>query len=309
MPTPVILDCDPGHDDAMAILLTRAHPALHLLAITTVAGNVTLDKTTVNAGRVCALAGIHDVPLAAGCDRALAGDLARAGHVHGESGLDGAAFGEPAVPPRAEHAVELMHRLLAKHPEPVTLLAIGPLTNVATLFRHHSQDRERVREVVIMGGTTGRGNYTPYAEFNIAADPEAAAEVVGSGVRLRMHGLNVTHQVQATPDVLARIRELGSPLAEVCSDLLTFYGDRYRQLGFDGPPLHDPVAVAGVIDPEIATYVETPLAIELRGEHTRGATVADLEGHTGRAPNAAVALALDRQHFWVLMLRALAELG
>lgn len=310
MPTPVILDCDPGHDDAMAILLTRANPALQLLAITTVAGNATLDKTTVNAGRVCTLAGITDVPLAAGCDRALGGDLARAGHVHGESGLDGAAFAEPPVPPRAEHAVELMHRLLTEHPEPVTLLAVGPLTNVATLFRHHPQDRERVREVVIMGGTTGRGNYTPYAEFNIVADPEAAAEVVGSGVRLRMHGLNVTHQAQATPDVLARIRELGSPLAEVCSELLTFYGDRYRQLGgFDGPPLHDPVAVAGVIDPEIATYVEAPLAIEVRGEHTRGATVVDLDGHTGRPPNAAVALALDRQRFWALMLGAIAELS
>lgn len=308
--TPVILDCDPGHDDAMAILLARADPAVELLAITTVAGNVSLDKTTRNAGLVCALAGITDVPLAAGCDSGLAGELVRAGNVHGASGLDGVAFAEPAVPPRDEHAVELMHGVLAGHTDPVTILAVGPLTNIATLFRRYPRDRERVREIVVMGGSTGRGNHTPYAEFNIAADPEAAAEVVASGVRLRMHGLNVTHQAEATPDVLGRIRALGSPLAEACAGLLDFYGDRYRELGaFAGPPLHDPVAVAAVIDPGIVTYVEAPLAIEVGGEHTRGATVVDLDGRTGRPPDAAVALGLDRERFWSLMVGAIAELG
>lgn len=310
MPIPVILDCDPGHDDAIAILLARAHSALELLAVTTVAGNAALSKTTRNAGRVCALAGITDVPLAAGCDRALAGELVRGDDVHGESGLDGLASGGSAVPPRKEHAVELMHRVLAEHPDPVTVLAVGPLTNVATLFRRHPGDRERVREVVIMGGSTGRGNYTPYAEFNIAADPEAAAEVVDGGVRLRMHGLNVTYRAQATPDILARIRELGTPLAEVCVELLNFYRDRYLRIGcFDGPPLHDPVAVAAVIDAETATYAEAPLGIEVRGEHTRGASVVDLDGRTGRAPNAAVALDLDRDRFWPLVIDAIAKLG
>lgn len=310
VPTPIILDCDPGHDDAMAILLAAADPAIELRAITTVAGNQTLEKITLNARRVCTLAGITDVPVAAGCDRPLEAEPIVAGHVHGESGLDGTVFDEPTVPLSEDHAVGLMHRLLAESPEPLTIVAVGPLTNVATLFRRHPEDRARVREIVIMGGSTGRGNYTPAAEFNIFADPEAAAEVVGSGVPLRLHGLNVTHQAQATPEVIARIRGIDSRLARVCVELLTFFSGRYRELwGFDGPPLHDPVAVASVIDPDVVSYVHAPLAVELRGEHTRGATVVDLDSRTVREPNASVAVRLDQDRFWDLMIGAIEKLG
>lgn len=314
--TPVILDCDPGHDDAMAILLAWADPAVDVLAITTVAGNQTLDKTSLNARRVCTLASIADVPVAAGCARSLASEPVSAGHLHGESGLDGATFGDPTVSLRDEHAVDLMHGILGERAKqagdagPVTLVATGPLTNVATLLRRHPEDRSRVRELVVMGGSTERGNVTPYAEFNIFADPEAAAEVVASGIPVRFHGLNVTYQAQATPDVLDRLRALGSDVAEVCVDLLTFYGDRYRQLrGFQGPPLHDPVAVAAVIDPDVVATASVPLAIELRGEHTRGATVFDLDHSTGREPNATVALRLNHDAFWDLMVGAIQRLG
>lgn len=310
MPFPIILDCDPGHDDAMAMLLAHADPAIDLRAITTVAGNQTLERVTLNARRMCTVADIREVPLAAGCDRPLSGEPVLAGHVHGESGLEGPEFGEPTVDIREEHAVALMHRVLVEHPEPVTLVAIGPLTNVATLLRQHPRDRSHIREIVVMGGSTERGNYTPAAEFNIYADPEAAAEVVGSGVPLRLHGLNVTHQAQATPDVIARIEAVGSPLAGICVQLLTFYSARYRALwGFDGPPLHDPVAVASVIDPQVVSYVNAPLAVELAGEHTRGATVIDLDGSTGRTAGADVALRLDRDRFWGLMVGAIDKLG
>ncbi len=310
MPVPVILDCDPGHDDAMAILLAYADPAVDLRAITTVAGNQALDKTSLNARRVCTLAGIGEVPVAAGCDRSLAGQRVSAGYVHGESGLDGAEFDEPTVDLRGEHAVDLMHAVLAGAAEPVTLVGVGPLTNIATLLRRHPGDRSRVRELVIMGGSTERGNYTPAAEFNIYADPEAAAELVDSGIPFRMHGLNVTYQAQATADVLDRIRTLGTRVAGVCADLLTFYGYHYRRLlGFDGPPLHDPVAVAALIDPDVVTSVPAPVAVELRGEHTRGATVVDLDRSTGRDANATVALRLDRERFWGLMIAAIDRLG
>lgn len=309
---PIILDCDPGHDDAMALLLAAADPTVDVLAITTVAGNQELGKTSLNARRVCTLAGITDVPIAAGCARPLASEPVGAGHVHGESGLDGAAFVEPAVPLCGEHAAELMHRVVSGHTQrggQVTMVATGPLTNVATLFRRHPEDRSRLRELVIMGGSTERGNCAPYAEFNIFADPEAAAEVVASGVPMRFHGLNVTYQAQATPDILDRIRAPAGRVAGVCVDLLTFYGNRYRQLlGFEGPPLHDPVAVAAVIDPGVVTTAAVPLAIELRGEHTRGATVFDLDHTTGREPNATVALRLDRDSFWDLMIGAITRL-
>ncbi|MDB4873019.1 MAG: Ribosylpyrimidine nucleosidase [Gemmatimonadales bacterium] len=310
MAIPIILDCDPGHDDAMAILLSAAHPAVELRAITTVAGNQVLGKTTLNARRICTLAGITGVPIAAGCDRPLARELVIADDVHGDSGLDGPAFGEPTVPVEDEHAVDLMHRVLAESNEPVTLVAVGPLTNVATLLRRHPDDRSRIREIVIMGGSIERGNQTPYAEFNIFVDPEAAAEVIGSGVPVAMHGLNVTHQALATPDVLDRLRVLGTPLADTCVELLTFFASTYRRLwGFEAPPLHDPVAVAYVIDRAVVGCVKAPVRIEVTGEHTRGATVIDLHDRMGWEPNVTVGLRLDRERFWDLMVGAVRYLG
>ncbi len=307
--TPIILDCDPGHDDAIAIMLAAGDPAVDLLAITTVAGNQTLEKTTLNALRVCTLAGIHDVPVAAGSARPLMRPLQVAEDVHGESGLDGPRFGEPTVKVVDEHAVDLMHRTLQEHPEPVALVPTGPLTNIALLLTRYPEDAARIREIVLMGGSTERGNVGPYAEFNIFVDPEAAAIVLGSGVPFTMCGLNVTHQALVTPNVVARLEALGGDLGPVCVELMTFFASTYKKLwGFEAPPLHDPVAVARVIDPTLVECVDAHVAIEVSGEHTRGATVVDLHGYLGAGPNAKVAVGLDVARFWDRLVAALENL-
>jgi len=306
----MILDCDPGHDDALAIMLAAADPRIDLLAITTVAGNTTLDKATLNARRVCTIAGVSGVPVAAGCDRPLTTPLRIAEDIHGASGLDGPAFGEPAVPLEGEHAVALTRRLLLDHPEPVTLVPTGPLTNIATLLRDHPEVAPKIREIVLMGGSTGRGNTTPYGEFNIVVDPEAADLVLRSGLPVTMIGLNVTHQALVTPEVVARFRALGTPLAEACVQLMTFFATTYeRVFGLPEPPLHDPIAVARVIDRTLVTTVPAPVAVELAGTHTRGATVVDLHRRTGAAANAEVGLALDVPRFWDLVVGAVTRLS
>ncbi|MEV7544619.1 nucleoside hydrolase [Streptomyces sp. NPDC089915] len=310
MPVPIIIDCDPGHDDALAIMLAAADPAVDLLAITTVAGNQTVEKTTLNARRVCTVAGITDVPIAAGCARPLLQPLSVADDVHGESGLDGPRFPEPTVGVVPEHAVELIHRILTEHPEPVTLVPTAPLTNIALLLTRYPESAARIREIVLMGGSTERGNRTPAAEFNVYADPEAADVVFRSGVPVTMCGLNVTHQALATPEIVARFEALGTELGSVCAGLLTYFASAYNRLwGMPHPPLHDPVAVARVIDPAIVECVDAHVAVELHGTHTRGATVVDPHGYLGLPANARVAVTLDREAFWDRMVGAVAALG
>jgi inosine-uridine nucleoside N-ribohydrolase len=307
---PVILDCDPGHDDMVAIMLAAADPRVDLLAITTVAGNGTLERTTHNARAVCSLAGIRDVPIAAGAPGPLVGRLRTAAHVHGESGLEGAALPPPDVPLANEHAVSLTARLLRESPEPITLVPTGPLTNVALLLRTWPDLLPRIREVVLMGGSLGAGNVEPLAEFNVFVDPEAADVVFSSGLPVTMCGLNVTHQALATDAVMDRLHALGTPLAETVVGLLGFFHDRYRELwGLEAPPVHDPVAVARVIDPALVRCEDAHVAVELHGTHTRGATVCDRFGVRGLAPNAKVALELDAAGFWELVVAAVDRLG
>ncbi|WP_326654389.1 MULTISPECIES: nucleoside hydrolase [unclassified Streptomyces] len=310
MPVPIIIDCDPGHDDAVAIMLAAGDPAVDLLAITTVAGNQTVEKTTLNARRVCTVAGITDVPIAAGCAQPLVQPLLVADDVHGASGLDGPQFAEPTVDVVPEHAVDLIHRILTEHPEPVTLVPTAPLTNIALLLTRYPDSAAHIREIVLMGGSTERGNRTPAAEFNIHVDPEAADIVFRSGVPITMCGLNVTHQALATPDVLARLEGLGTELGRTCAQLLTFFASRYRRLwGFEAPPLHDPVAVARVIDPAIVHCVEASVQVELRGQYTRGATVVDLHQYLDRPVNARVAMTLEHELFWDRVIAAVRTLG
>ncbi|AWK07675.1 pyrimidine-specific ribonucleoside hydrolase RihA [Streptomyces spongiicola] len=310
MSVPIILDCDPGHDDALAILLAAGDPAVDLLAITTVAGNQVLEKTTLNARRVCTVAGITDVPVAAGCARPLLGRLQIADDVHGESGLDGPSFGAPTVDTVPEHAVDLMYRILTRHPEPVTLVPTAPLTNIALLLTRYPDVAAHIREIVLMGGSTERGNRTPAAEFNIFVDPEAADIVFRSGLPVTMCGLNVTHQALVTPEVLARLEGLDTDLGRVCAELMTFFAGTYRRSrGFSAPPLHDPVAVARVVDPAIVDCAEASVAVELRGAFTRGATVVDLHRHLDRPVNARVAVGLDQERFWDRVVAAVDTLG
>ncbi|WP_406301584.1 nucleoside hydrolase [Streptomyces sp. NBC_00885] len=310
MPVPIIIDCDPGHDDALAIILAAGDPAIDLLAITTVAGNQTVEKTTLNARRICTVAGITGVPIAAGCAQPLVQPLLVADDVHGDSGMDGPQFGEPTVDAVPEHAVDLIHRILTTHPEPVTLVPTAPLTNIALLLTRYPDSAAHIREIVLMGGSTGRGNRTPAAEFNIHVDPEAADIVFRSGVPVTMCGLNVTHQALATPDVLARLEGLGSELGRTCAQLITYFASTYKRLwGFDSPPLHDPVAVARVIDPAIVNCVEASVAVELRGQYTRGATVVDMHRYLDRPVNARVAVTLEAELFWDRVIAAVERLG
>lgn len=299
----MVLDCDPGHDDALAIMLAAAHPAVDLLAISTVAGNQTLEKTTLNARRVCDIAGIDDVPIVAG----LPGTGIIAADVHGESGLDGPSFGPVRTPLTSEDGIGYLVDLLRSRSTPVTVVATGPLTNVAALL---SVAPETVARVVFMGGSTENGNVTPYAEFNVFADAEAADAVVRSGVPVTMVGLNVTHQALADDEVCGRITALDSPLATTCVELLRFFCSTYRDIwGFPAPPLHDPIAVAHVIDPTLVQTVHTRLDVELAGTYTRGATVVDRYGRTGRPANAEVATGLDVPRFWDLMIDAIRVLS
>jgi inosine/uridine nucleosidase len=301
--TPILLDCDPGHDDAIAILLAAGRrDAVDLRAITTVAGNAELDRVTLNARRVMTLAGLGDVPVAAGAAGPLRGDpLVTALDIHGTSGLDGAPLPAPVVELDPRGAVELMAAR-----GPATVVATGPLTNVAVLLERAP---EAVREVVWMGGSTARGNTRPYAEFNAFVDPEAAAAVFESGVPLTMVGLNLTHQAQATPQVIERLRAVGNAAAETAIGWLSFFARAYRSVyGVAGPPVHDPCALACVIDADLVRCVDAFVAVETEGRHTRGATVVDLHGRLGREPNARVALELDVVGFWDLVIEAIARL-
>ncbi|HLH70052.1 MAG TPA: nucleoside hydrolase [Candidatus Dormibacteraeota bacterium] len=322
MPRKVILDCDPGHDDAIAILLAHGDPAVELLAITTVAGNQTLDRTTLNARRVCTVAGIRDVPVAAGCDRPLLRELITAAHVHGESGLDGPSWPEPDVPLAGVHAVDLIIDLVLASDGEVTLVPTGPLTNIALAVRREPRIVSRVREVVLMGGSATRGNQTPAAEFNLLVDPEAAAIVFEAGWPLTMVGLDLTRQARVTPAVVDRVLRLGSPLSQVVVEMLEAYRGRHRPQPSPGlglgvgweeferdPPLHDPCAVARVIEPACVGCVEAFVAVETQGRWTSGMTVTDFRPSPDRAFNARVAVWLDVDRFWDLVVGAIERIG
>ena len=303
----VVLDCDPGHDDAMAILLAAASPAIRLEAITIVAGNQTLEKTALNARRVCTVAGILDVPIAAGADRPLARPPEVAEEIHGASGLDGPAWGEVRVPLDSRPAIELMGELAAAGPEPLTVVATGPLTNVAALLRADPGLGTRLERIVVMGGAIGLGNWTPSAEFNIYVDPEAADEVIRSGVPVTLVPLEVTHQALATDAVMERISALGSSVARMATELMRFFADTYeRVFGFESPAVHDPCAVAAVIEPGVVRTRRVNVAIDVDSELSRGRTVCDVHGMTGRPPNVDLGVDLDRERFWDLMIGALA---
>jgi len=297
----IVHDCDPGHDDAIAILLAAGHPECDLRAITTVAGNAPLDAVTLNARRVMTLAGLRDVPLAAGAAGPLRGRLVTAAEIHGESGLDGPVLPEPEIDVDPRPAVDLLEASL-----PATLVATGPLTNVAQLLE---RTPGAVEEIVWMGGSCGRGNVRPYAEFNAFVDPEAAAAVFASGVRVTMVGLDLTHQAPATPEIFARLRALGTEVARIVADWLEAFAAGYRNVfGLPGPPLHDPCALALALDPALATCVDAFVAVETAGEWTRGATVVDLHGRLGREPNSRVARQLDVPRFWDMLIGAIAAL-
>jgi len=307
MSTPIILDCDPGHDDAIALLLALASPELDLLGVTTVHGNQTLEKTTQNALRVLDLVDRPDIPVAAGADRPLARELTVAAHVHGESGLDGPALPEAARSPLGEHAVDFMERTIAASERPVTVVPTGPLTNVALLLGRTGG--ANIERIVLMGGAIAEGNMTPAAEFNIWADPEAAQAVFHAGIDTTMVGLDVTHRAVTTPAIQERLRAAGT-IGTFVADLVDFFSVYHAQTyGWEGAPIHDAVAVAHVIDPELMTTLHRNVEVELQSDLCRGRTVVDLWFRTERPANAHVGIELLTDAFFDLLVQRIATLG
>lgn len=299
----VILDCDPGHDDAIAILLAARHPDIELLAITTVAGNQSIEKTTLNALKVCSLAGIRDVPVAMGMERPLVRPARHAPDIHGESGLDGPHIPEPDIELAPQHAVDLLIDLLLNSDGDITIVPTGPLTNIATAMRREPAIVPRIQAISLMGGAIGLGNTTPAAEFNIYTDPEAAAVVFACGRPITMCPLEVTHQALATEEVLGRLRGADRPVATFAADLLDFFADSYRNVfGFPSAPVHDPCAVAAVVDPTILQAQNMHVEIETKGEWTSGRTVCDVYNTLGKAANARVGYALEVERFWDMVI-------
>jgi inosine-uridine nucleoside N-ribohydrolase len=305
MATPVLIDCDPGHDDAIALLLALASPEVELLGVTTVAGNQTLPKTTANAIRVLEFAGRADVPVAAGADRPLVREPFVASYVHGETGLDGPDLPPPQGTPVSTHAAGFLAEKIRGSDRPVTLVPTGPLTNIALMLALHPDARPE--RIVLMGGAIAEGNVTPAAEFNIWCDPEAAVRVFGSGIDVTMVGLDVTHKALFTQ---AHTGRLAGRTGELVTELLRFYDRFHREVyNFDGSPIHDAVAVAHVLDPNLVETLERNVEIEIESELCRGRTVVDLWRRTGRSPNAHVGVEIDADGFLELLIQRLNSLG
>jgi len=307
-PTPIILDCDPGHDDAIAILLAVASPELDLQAVTTVSGNQTLDKTTNNALRVLELAGRTDIPVYAGADAPFVRKRDVAAHVHGESGLDGPDLPPPSQSAQPEHAVEFLGRRYRSADTPV-LVATGPLTNVGLLFATHADARPE--RIVLMGGAIGEGNRTPAAEFNIWADPEAAQRVFAEGLDTTMVGLDVTHRALIKDEHTERMRGAGR-VGKVVAELMDFYArfHKRRYTDLDGTPMHDPVCIAHLIDPTLMSVHDAYIEVDCTTGPSWGRTNVDWRGreHFG-APNAKVGLDIDGPRFAELIVERISDLG
>ncbi|HWF52535.1 MAG TPA: nucleoside hydrolase [Solirubrobacteraceae bacterium] len=296
--TQVILDCDPGHDDAIALLLLLGSPELRLLGVTTVAGNQTLEKTTANAIRILDHVGRNDIAVAAGAGSPLVRELRVAANVHGETGLDGPVLPPPGRLPMAQHAIDWIADTVSASADPVTLLATGPLTNVALFLARYPELAAQLERIVIMGGAIDRGNATPAAEFNIWVDPEAAHRVFTSGIDLTMIGLDVTHQALMGPEHAHRLRSAGTA-GELVADLYDFFVRFHqREYGIDAAPVHDAVAAAYLIDETLLETECCGVRIDLDSELSRGRTHVDIRRHMGWRVSCQVAVAIDQERFF-----------
>ena len=295
----IILDCDPGHDDAIAILLAARNPSIDLLGITVVAGNQTLDKTVVNALNVCQYLGI-DVPVYKGCGQPMIRDKQIvAGDIHGESGLDGPVFGPLKKRAEAQHAVNYLVDTLLASDGDITLVATGPLTNLAMAMRLCPDIVPKIKEIVLMGGSYQLGNVTPAAEFNILADGDAAHVVLTCGRDVTLVTLDVTRKVQCIPPVMERMSKVSTSAGRLFIDLMTFFNMTQKQVyGWEGGPLHDPVTVAYLIDPTLLTTRHVFTQIDIRSEQSYGRTNCDYFNYSQKPPNSFLSVDIDVAKFW-----------
>lgn len=313
MTTKIILDCDPGHDDAVAILLAAGNSNIELLGVTTVGGNHTLEKVTRNAAQVLTVAKLTDVPLYAGATRPILREVETAEGIHGDTGMEihGFELPEPALSVQETHGVQFIIDTIMNEPAgTVTLVPTGPLTNIALAARLEPRIVERVKEVVLMGGAYGTGNWTPSAEFNIIVDPEAAHIVFNEKWPVVMVGLDLTHQALATKEVEEQFAALGTNVGDFVVGLFGAFRKNYQDAqGFDDPPVHDPCCVAYLIDPTVVETVKVPVDVETHGLLTTGRTVADFRSPAPADCHTSVATKLDAERFWSMVLDAVKALG
>lgn len=302
----VILDCDPGHDDAINILLAGRSPLIDLQAITVVAGNQTLEKTAKNALNICSTVGITDVPIAAGMSRPMVREQVIADDIHGETGLDGPSFDEPTIQLDPRHGVDLIIELLMKSDGDITLVPTGPLTNIAMAMRKEPRIVPKIERIVLMGGAYQLGNVTPAAEFNIYADPEAAHVVFSCGRPIVMMGLDLTRQALATPEVIAKMKPIGNKASKLFVELMEFFTKTQHEVfGWDSPPVHDPTTVAWLIDPSVIETKPMYVEVDIRSERSYGRTLCDYFGVLGKPANVEVAVKLDFDKFWNIVYETL----
>ena len=307
----VLMDCDPGHDDAIALLLAFASPLLDVRAVTVTAGNQTIEKTLFNARRIigCAQRSLgpkFQVPrVAAGAGKPLFRELIIAPSVHGDSGLDGPVIPDSDVREDPLGAVEVLRQEIMRAEKPVTLVATAALTNIASLFLAHPEVLPKIELLSIMGGSVIGGNWTAAAEFNILVDPEAASVCFNSGVPIAMAGLDVTHKALIYPQDVEKIRSMGGKIPVLTAELLDFFMKFHLKTGFEGAPLHDACAVAYLLAPEIFETRRLHIEVETEGTYSLGATVADLSHCTGKPENATALMGLDREAFFQLLLDAM----
>lgn len=307
----IILDCDPGHDDAIAILLAHGSPHIELLGVTTVVGNQTIEKVTRNALAVARVIGLTDVPFARGAHRPLVREIEVAESIHGESGLDGPVLPEPTIQLDSRHAVDfIIDTVMSNEPGTISLVPTGALTNLALAVRKEPRIAQRVKQVVMMGGGVNVGNWNATSEFNIVIDPEAAHIVINESWPLTMVGIDVTHDALATEEVAASIAAVGTGPARFVGELLEFFGATYLEAqGFEHPPVHDPCAVAYLIDPTVMETTKVPLDVELTGSITLGMTVADFRAPAPADCTTQVARSIDVPKFWAMIVDALERIG
>ena len=297
----IILDCDPGHDDAVAIMLAAINPKIELLGITVVAGNQKLEKTVNNALKVCNHLNL-DVPVYSGMSRQMIREQLIADDIHGETGLDGPKFEELKIKAEDKHAVNFIIDTLMNSDEKVTLVPTGPLTNIGMAIRFEPRIIEKINRIVLMGGSYQLGNMTPAAEFNILADPDAAHIVFSSGVKVVMMGLDLTRQASATKEVVEKIKSLNNKASKLFVDLMEFFAASQKNVfGWSAPPVHDPTTIAYIIDPECIEVKPMFCEIELWSERSYGRTLCDYFGILKKEPNVDVAVKLDFDRFWNLI--------
>jgi inosine-uridine nucleoside N-ribohydrolase len=306
--TRIILDTDPGHDDAIALLLALASPELEIVGITTVSGNQTLEKTTANALKILEFVERTDVPVHAGAPRPLVREQWAAAYVHGESGLDGPELPDPETEPRKGHAIDFIAAQVEEH-DGVVLVPVGPLTNIGLLLAKYPGIESRIARVVLMGGAIAEGNVTPAAEFNVWADPEAAHRVFTSGIDVTMVGLDVTHKALLLPETVDEIRRTGR-VGSLVAQLYDFYHERHvRMYGWEGSPVHDALAVAHVIRDDFVETEHRHVQVDIGPEPGRGRTYVDLWKRTGNEPNAHVGVDVNGPGFIQFLVQRLASLG